>query len=98
MQKMDLAVIKNNLAGMIGKRVQLTTKKIRKRMDIDVGVIESVHPSIFIVSVECNPEMGVHFPRRLSYSYADLLTQSVTLELLDQDGVVEEVTDKSVTA
>ena len=96
MEKMDLSIIKNNLANMIGKRVKLTTKKIRKRVDTDIGIIESVHPSIFIVSLESNPASGVHFPRRASYSYTDLLTQTVELQLLEGAGIEEEVTTETI--
>lgn len=87
--RMELTRIKQNLEDNVGQRVQLTAKKGRKKTDVNVGIIESIHPSIFTVKLEPDPETGIYsMTRRVSYSYTDVLTKSVELALCPEEVAV----------
>lgn len=66
--------IKETLASYVGKRVHVTVKKGRKMRFARKGVIENVYPNIFVVKLEPRGEEG---ERRVSFSYADILTRVV---------------------
>ncbi len=74
----DLSKIKSNLADNIGNKVRLTSKKGRKQIVTREGVIENTYPSIFTVKLDNQNEFFTT-ERRVSYSYADVLTKSVEL-------------------
>ncbi len=66
--------IKETLASYVGRRVHVTVKKGRKMRFARKGVIENVYPNIFVVKLEPRGEEG---ERRVSFSYADILTRVV---------------------
>ena len=66
--------IKETLASYVGRRVHVTVKKGRKMRFARKGVIENVYPNIFVVRLEPRGEEG---ERRVSFSYADILTRVV---------------------
>lgn len=70
-----LMQIRRNIEGSIGKRVQLRTNKGRKKSLISEGVLDSAYPGVFIVRVDD----GLLTQRKLSYSYSDVLTETVEL-------------------
>ena len=78
----DLVKIKSDLADNIGSKVRLTAKKGRKQVVTREGVIEGTYPSIFIVKLD-TPDDFLASERRVSYSYADVLTKSVELIICD---------------
>ncbi len=78
MAQNDLVKIKSDLADNIGSKVRLTAKKGRKQVVTREGVIEGTYPSIFIVKLD-TPDDFMASERRVSYSYADVLTKSVEL-------------------
>jgi len=80
-ERTELDKIRTILQDNVGKRIQLTAKKGRKKTVVNVGVIESIHPSVFTVTLECDIDAGIYSPRRVSYNYTDVLTHSVELSL-----------------
>ncbi|MBE7012592.1 MAG: Veg protein [Ruminococcaceae bacterium] len=66
--------IKETLTSYVGRRVHVTVKKGRKMRFARKGVIENVYPNIFVVRLEPRGEEG---ERRVSFSYADILTRVV---------------------
>lgn len=80
----DLSKIKSNLADNVGNKVRLTAKKGRKQIVTREGVIESTYPSIFTVKLDNQNEFFTT-ERRVSYSYADVLTKSVELVIYAPD-------------
>lgn len=76
----DLSKIKTSLTDNVGHKVKLTAKKGRKQYVTREGVIESTYPSIFTVKLD-NESQFFTTERRVSYSYADVLTKSVELEI-----------------
>lgn len=66
--------IREALASYEGRRVHVTVKKGRKMRFARKGVIECVYPNIFVVKLE---PKGEESERRVSFSYADVLTRAV---------------------
>lgn len=71
-----LADIKRDLDGLIGTRIRLRANKGRRKVDEREGVLERTYPSIFVVRLEEETSM-----RRVSFSYADILTEAVELTI-----------------
>ncbi len=70
-----LMQIRRSIEGSVGQKVQLRTNKGRKKSLISQGVLDSVYPAVFIVRVDD----GLLSERKLSYSYSDVLTETVEL-------------------
>lgn len=70
--------IQSNLKTMIGEKVKLKANLGRSKTVEAVGVLEEAHPKLFILSVKDGDQL-----KRLSYSYADLLTQTVEISHID---------------
>lgn len=66
--------IRESLGGFVGQEISLRANKGRKRiLEVD-GVLEQLYPKVFVVRFH---ERQIE--RRVSYSYADLLTETVEL-------------------
>jgi len=74
-EKNQLDQIKESLEGYVGRRVQLTAKRGRKKRIIRRGVIEKTYPSIFVIKLD-QPDDETR-ERRLTFSYTDILTRAV---------------------
>ncbi len=66
--------IRKKLESHIGEKIKLRANRGRRKTYEKEGVLESVYPSIFIVRVDEN-----NYFQRLSFSYADVLTETVEL-------------------
>lgn len=75
----NLQQIKLDLESCIGQRVKLRANRGRKRFVEAEGVIESTYPKIFVVKLDQSYSV-----RRLSYTYADVLTKTVELTVGEQ--------------
>lgn len=76
--------IKKQLDKHIGARVRLKTNGGRKKTIIKEGLLEKTYPSIFIVVLD-----GQGTTRRVSYSYSDILTETVELTLMESNKKIE---------
>ncbi len=72
-----LQKIRNKVNSFVGHRVQVSASRGRRKSVNKEGIIEKTHANVFIIKVEEDE------PRRLAYSYADLLTDNV--ELIDKE-------------
>lgn len=81
MTKAALSAIRNDLQSHVGQRVKIRAMKGRKQMLEKEGVLENTYPNIFVIRVDEPTSV-----RRLSYSYTDILTDSVELFLESQEG------------
>lgn len=68
-----LANIRKDIENHVGEKVTLKANRGRKKILVNDGVIESVHPSIFVVRLENDNQ------RTVTYSYSDVLTKTVSL-------------------
>jgi len=76
--------IKKGLEGHIGKRLRLTANGGRRKTVIRSGVLSETYPAVFVV--ELDKEENAF--ERVSYSYADVLTEAVEINFLDERGKV----------
>ena len=66
--------IKLNLDACIGKKIKLRANKGRKKIIEAEGILEKTYPKIFVVKLDKSNAV-----KRISYSYADVLTEAVEL-------------------
>jgi uncharacterized protein Veg len=69
--------IRRELDSHVGEKIRVKANKGRKKIDEKEGVLEKTYPHIFVVRIE----EGNLSERRASYSYADVLTETVELIL-----------------
>ena len=67
--------IKSDLETYVGTKMRLRANMGRCKIIEREGVLEETHPNLFVVKVE--EKRNRH--RRVSYSYADVLTKTVEL-------------------
>lgn len=73
-----LSDIKRDLESFVGSKIRLKANRGRNRIVEREGVLESIYPNIFVVKLS---ERKIE--RRVSYSYADVLTETVELFVYD---------------
>ncbi len=76
----QLQEIRKNVEEYVGQRVVLKANKGRKRTIVREGILENTYPSIFIVRIDGQLKDHV---RRVSYSYSDILTETVEITVCD---------------
>ena len=69
--------IRLSLERHLGKKIILRANKGRKQVIVRKGVLEKVYPSVFVVRLD-DSQNGYS---RVSYSYSDLLTSNVKLQV-----------------
>ncbi|MBR2916678.1 MAG: Veg family protein [Clostridia bacterium] len=77
--KKELDRIKSDLKDNIGSKVRFASKKGRKKRAVRNGVIEGTYRNVFVIKVD--PIGNENAERRVSYTYADILTRNVELAL-----------------
>ncbi len=78
--------IREDLDLFVGKPIRIKANRGRKRVFEVEGILEQTYPKVFVVSFK---ERQVE--RRISYSYADLLTKAVELSVGDNRiGLIKE--------
>ncbi|MDD2414490.1 MAG: Veg family protein [Eubacteriaceae bacterium] len=75
--------VKKEVETYRGCRVKLEAHKSKKKLYHKEGTIEGIYPSIFTVTVKTEKRPT----QRLSFSYSDVLTRSVKIDLVDDQGV-----------
>jgi uncharacterized protein Veg len=74
-----LATIKQDLDKLIGKEITLKANRGRKKSIERTGVLEKTYPSHFLVRLDES-----YFNRKMSFSYADILTKTVEISFGDK--------------
>lgn len=80
LDKNSLEKIRKDVEDCIGKKVILKANKGRKRIIVREGILEDAYPSLFVVRI-CNQYDSV---RRVSYTYSDILTETVEVTICDE--------------
>lgn len=70
-----LNAIKKDIDEHVGEKVLLRANSGRRKVVIREGVLEKTYPNIFIVRIDGSDSTS----RTISYSYSDILTQTVQL-------------------
>jgi len=66
--------IRKKIESHLGEKIKLRANRGRRKTFEKEGVLESTYPSIFIIRIDEN-----NYYQRLSFSYADVLTETVEL-------------------
>ncbi|GIQ67270.1 Veg protein [Xylanibacillus composti] len=80
----SLLEIKRSLEPHVGAKVLLRANGGRRKTIERTGVLEETYPSVFIVKLD----QEQHAFKRVSYSYADILTESVEVTVCNDEGQV----------
>lgn len=80
-----LGSIKESLDCKLGKKIMLTAQTGRKKQTERKGILTDTYHSVFVV--ELDQEENAF--ERVSYSYTDVLTNSVELEFLEDEANVQ---------
>ena len=75
----DVFHVRNDIQRIIGSKVRLETNKGRHKSVINKGIVSNVYPSIFTIQLSDGPDPS----RKLSFSYTDVLTNTVEITLCD---------------
>ncbi|MFD2681352.1 biofilm formation stimulator Veg [Bacillus seohaeanensis] len=75
-----LADIKRSLDSNLGKRLMLKANGGRRKTIERSGVLAETYPSVFVVQLDQEENAF----ERVSYSYADVLTETVQLTFYDE--------------
>lgn len=73
-----LKSIKEGLDQQLGNKIMLTAQAGRKKVTERKGILTETYPSVFVVELD----QDKHAFDRVSYSYTDILTESVEIEFL----------------
>lgn len=73
-----LVKIKKKMESRIGSKIMLTAQTGRKRQTEHHGTLTETYPAVFIVDLDSDENSC----DRVSYSYADILTETVAVEFL----------------
>lgn len=82
--KKVLSEIKQDLESFVGNRIRLKANRGRNKVIERVGILEQTYPNIFIVKLD-----EKRAERRVSYSYTDVLTETVELTVCHVDGDIK---------
>jgi len=75
----DVFHVRSDIQKIIGSKVKLETNKGRHKSVVNKGVVSNVYPSIFTIQLSEGPDIS----RKLSFSYTDVLTNTVEITLCD---------------
>ncbi|MGB9660428.1 MAG: Veg family protein [Moorellaceae bacterium] len=80
-----LATIRQDLEARVGQKIKLRANRGRKKIMEKVGILEKTYPHIFVIRLEeqKSPE------RRISFSYTDVLTDTVELMIEGEEGDIK---------
>jgi uncharacterized protein Veg len=70
-----LQEIRDKVDSYVGQEVEVKANRGRRKAMEKEGILEKTHPNVFVVKLNDGQT------RRLSYSYADLLTDNVELKV-----------------
>ena len=76
--KMDIANLKTDILDKVGQKIIVKGSLGRSKAFEKEATIEKVYPNIFVVKYEENN-------RNVTYSYTDVLTRTVEVEVFDGD-------------
>ncbi len=79
--KNALSDIKRNLEGLVGEKILLRANGGRRKTVERTGILEETYPSVFVVKLDQSENSF----KRVSYSYADILTETVELMVCRDD-------------
>ena len=77
----DVFHVRSDIQKIVGSKVRLETNKGRHKSVVSSGIVSHAYPSIFTVQLQ--NEGPDKTSRKLSFSYTDVLTNTVEITLCD---------------
>lgn len=87
----DIANLKTDIGDMIGKKIIVKGSLGRSKTFEKEATIEKAYPNIFVVKYEDNE-------RNVTYSYTDILTRTVQVDVFDGENYNPLIPPAPVTA
>jgi uncharacterized protein Veg len=81
--KNALNEIKRSLDRHVGEKILLRANGGRRKTIERTGILEETYPSVFVIKLDQENSF-----KRVSYSYADILTETVELMVCNENGNV----------
>jgi len=78
-ERSDVMHVRNDIQKIIGSKVRLETNKGRHKSVVNSGIVTNVYPSIFTIELS----EGTNPSRKMSFSYTDVLTNTVEITLCE---------------
>ena len=78
-ERSDVQHVRKDIQKIIGSKVQLETNKGRHKSIVSHGIVTNVYPSIFTIQLSEGPDPS----RKMSFSYTDVLTNTVEITLCE---------------
>lgn len=85
MNNLELLRIKKDIESNVGQRVRLKSNRGRRKIIEREGILEKTYPNIFVVRIDENTDSE----RRVSYSYTDILTETVEVTVFNKNGNIK---------
>jgi len=85
LNNLELLRIKKDIESNVGQRVRLKSNRGRRKIIEREGILEKTYPNIFVVRIDENTDSE----RRVSYSYTDVLTETVEVTVFDKNGDIK---------
>ncbi|AOZ92824.1 biofilm formation stimulator Veg [Paenibacillus crassostreae] len=85
MAKNALLEIKYSLDAHVGQKIMLRANGGRRKTVERTGILEETYPSVFIVKLDQEQETF----KRVSYSYADILTSAVEVTICENNNEMQ---------
>ncbi|MDO5733458.1 MAG: Veg family protein [Eubacteriales bacterium] len=96
--KSDLEACRREIEHCLGHKVRLTTNGGRRRTVVREGILEKCYPKVFMVRcIQRRTHGDLKAPRKtemVSFSYIDVLTQVVELEVGPHAGSLESASEE----
>lgn len=89
--KVMLTNIKEDLAAHVGSKIKLKANRGRKKILEREGILENTYPNVFVIKLDEQR----NYAQRVSYSYTDVLTESVELILCKEEGDIKLISKTS---
>ena len=78
-ERSDVLHVRSDIQKIIGSKVKLETNKGRHKSVVNRGIVSNVYPSIFTIQLSDGPDPS----RKMSFSYTDVLTNTVEITLCE---------------
>jgi len=82
--------IKDKFDELVGERIIITVEAGRRKTKTHKGVLAETYPAVFMVELDEDDNSY----DRVSFSYADVLTDKIEIELPNSDVVIIEEEDE----
>ena len=79
MEQTEIRKVRASIHQQCGNRVKIQQDLGRNKVDIQEGVIQQAYPSVFTVLID--DEFEQNPPQLLSFSYTDVITKDIRMQL-----------------